>query len=206
MWPWTTKPVLSRWVFAPSDSRFSNNCISTKYYLSCEQLTLMTGFVGQGHKYENVRKEWKDKRKSERKAVLYIEILIYFCCCNTLLAGKQARVHQRSCIQNPQPSNWFTPCRKRFSEIQRHLLWLRFELLNISSELLFDSISKLDWSITWTKWHDTSWAVFTSFWTLELKKARVVLTRGQHDMTAQGTAQLLGASLVSRCCSAPPCS
>lgn len=49
--------------------------------------------------------------------------------------------------------------------------------------------SKLDRSITWTKLHDTSWAVFTSFWTLEHKNACVVLTRGQHDMTAQrGTA------------------
>ncbi len=62
----------------------------------------MTGFVGQGHKYENVRKEWKDKRKSERKAVLCIDILIYFCCCNNLLAGELEYIKEAaSQIHNP---------------------------------------------------------------------------------------------------------
>ncbi len=63
---WTTLEVIFSifsFSFAPSDSRFSNSCISAKYchiltningkliYSALRKFTLMTGFVVQGHTY-----------------------------------------------------------------------------------------------------------------------------------------------------------
>ncbi len=50
---WTTLKVIFSIFrfFAPSDSRFTNSCISVKYCLNFWILTLMTGFVVQGHIY-----------------------------------------------------------------------------------------------------------------------------------------------------------
>ncbi len=45
-------------------------------------------FCGSGSQIWKCEERVKGQKKVREKAVLCIDILIYFCCCNNLLAGK----------------------------------------------------------------------------------------------------------------------